>query len=327
MVGPDSIRLRPDFRVLTSSEHQRRDGGVDRRTILDDREFRHGGSSWRFLGSRRASKKFGYVDTSEWVDDQTGTWIRVHGMRIVCVQANLSRLLTGNDHNGTIVSSQSDIDAAMAKLWRRLDAISEGNHAGEFTTVEVGGVVEQALLTFEALLRSQNFPGLRKVPALRPGESITFGATAKGNIRIIFYDPEKKRRLPGGRYTRIEVRLIGDRLRREHGGLAVRQLDFAHLKKVFYDLIYQLDPHDIAKVKAIPGDVVAMIALLLRCENCVMDGEHLVATWARSKSHRHARRTIEAAKLVNVDAGVSTLRSLLPQELENSYVHLTYQKL
>ena len=229
MVGPDTIRVRPDFRVLRTFESLGRDGINHRRSILDEREFRGPGTSWKFLGSHRAPRKFGYADTSEWVDDQTGTWIRVHGVRIVCVQANLSRLLTGNDHNGVVVASQVDIDTAMEKLWKRLDAISEGKHEGEFTTVEIGGVIERPLTTFEALLRSKNFPGLRKPPVLRTGESLTFGATTKGSLRIIFYDPEKKHRLRGGRYTRIEVRLIGERLRREHGGFAVRHLDLVHL--------------------------------------------------------------------------------------------------
>ena len=70
-----------------------------------------------------------------------------------------------------------------------------------------------------------------------------------------------------------------------------------------------------------------MIALLLRCDHCVMDGEHLVDTWARSKSSRHVRRTIEKAKTVNVEAGAITLRGLLPKTPENPYVNISYEKL
>lgn len=309
MIGPDSIRLKPAYRRLRPSV---------RRLELQSLS----GGPWRFLGSRMASSQYDHAITGEWAHAPTGTWLREHSGQVVSVQGNLSRLYTRADHNGHIIRSQAEVDAAMANLWTTLDQISEGPRDCEITTLEIGGVVEDPLSTFESLLRHRNLPGTRKAPAIRPGESITFGATRRPKCRVIFYDKGREMGIGPGRWTRVEVRLVGKRLLKEFGVDRLTHLEFAELAPIFYRLVHSLDPDGTATAHGLDGSMASLIALLLDCEECVKDGEHVVDTWTRSKNPQHARRMIRRAETINLRAGAVTLRDLLPEDPPRPYLDL-----
>ena len=309
MIGPDSIRIRPADRRLRPSARQREFQG------LPD-------SPWKFLGSRIASSEFGHAETAEWSHEPTGAWLREHSGQVVSVQANLSRLLTGADDNGHIIKSQAETNAAVDRLWATLDDVSEGPHEGEFTSLEIGGVVEEPFSAFETLLRHRNLPNARKAPAIRPGESITFGAVRKPRLQVRVYDKGKELGISPERWTRVEVRLVGKRLLKEFDVRALGRIEFDRLAPIFYRLVHGLDPHGSASVPSIDGSTASLIALLLSCERCQIDGEHLVDIWSRSKNSRHARRMIRRAESINVGAGARTLRDLLPDNPPRPYIDL-----
>lgn len=308
MIGPDTVRILPAYRRLRPSTRK-----------IDHDLY---GNPWKFLGSQMASSRFGHAITGEWFHEPTGIWLREHSGQVVSVQANLSRLLTGADHNGHVVKSQAEVDLAMDNLFHALDQVSDGPHQCEFTTVEIGGVVEEPLSTFESLLRHRNLPGARKPPAIRPGESITFGATRRPKCRLVFYDKGREMGIGPRRWTRVEVRLVGKRLAKEFGVDRLTQIEFETLAPIFYRIVYSLDPDGTAATVHLNGSMVGLIALLLDCEDCIRDGEHVVDTWARSKNPQHARRMIRRAQEFNLQAGVVTLRDLLPEHPPRPYVDL-----
>lgn len=308
MIGPDTIRIHPLNRRMRRTARHREALGPP--------------TGWKLLGSQMASAEFGYATTTEWTHRPTGIWLREHSGQVVSVQANLSRLLTGAGHNGHIVKSQAETDEAMANLWRLLDQISDGPHDCEITTLEIGGVVEEPLSTFESLLRHRNLPGARKAPAIRPGESVTFGATRRPRCRVIFYDKGRELGIGPGRWTRVEVRLVGERLLKEFGVDRLTRIEFDRLAPIFYRIVHSLDPDGSATAHDLDGSMVSLLALLLDCEECVKDGEHLVDIWKRSKNPQHARRMIRRAESINVTAGAVTLRDLLPEDPPRPYVDL-----
>lgn len=310
MIGIDSFHFKPDYAIFAPKvrEHELR-----------------GGSNWELQYEKMSNARFGHSFTSAWMDTESGMRIKIFGPFIVSVEANASRLLTGNDHNGQIVRNQEELDQAIDRMWEILRGITtELSPFGAYTSVEVGGVIEEPLSTFEAMLSRRNLPGKRKAPCIRPGESLKFGVTKNAAISLGFYDKGKQmgRGIPAGKYTRIELRLHGDKLKEVFDGQEVSHLDHDRLAAAFYRHLYSMDPDGTAGVNNFDGSVAGVIALLLGCDNCVKNEEHVVDTWKRSRSSRTVRRVLKAADLINLAAGAVTLRELVPNDPPLPHVDL-----
>lgn len=274
MLGPDTIRIKPDSRYLktSSSKNEREKGGrggesPPRRNIKlpSPNDLRSGHTSWEKLSNTQSENRYGTDISERWYDKTTGMSIGITGNTISSVQANLSRLLTGNDHNGIIVCSQEQIDKALDAMWDALDLISNGSRTCKFTSVEFGGVIATPYSKLELLVKDRNLPCLHKAPLLRPGEGIQFGAAKRPPLCLHIYD--KGQQMAGKnfreKWTRIELKLSAAKLKDHMGdGEPVTELVYDDWVECFFKILYSLDPKDTGKVPLINDSFVQALAAM-----------------------------------------------------------------
>jgi len=249
--------------------------------------------------------------TREWRNHQWGITIRVRNDRTVeWIRANASRLAHQTDHNGYHVGTQELWDAALSRLWAVLLPLCDQETPPDFRfhTLEVGLVARIPFGKFESLLAGRNYPGMRTPPQWFAGQSIKFGTSPKGsNLSLQIYD--KGRHLcnrhfldiPVNTYSRIEVRLRKDRLRRAFGGDTLDQVTVSRMQDVFYDTLYRLDDgqQDRPLLK-LPQSKAGLLALtFILYDECPSPKpmEHPSLWWTGARAgNRNARKMIGEAQ-------------------------------
>lgn len=292
----------------------------------------HGSTTWeKVSNTTTGAQAFG--DASErWHDTDSAITIKVRGGGIIGVQANLSRLLTGNSHNGVIVRDQEQTDQALSRMWDALDVISEGPRSCEFTSVEFGGVIEAPYTQLELLLKNRNLPKLRKAPLLRRGESMKFGAARRAALSLQFYDKGKEMASKldmtsheaRDRWTRIELKLSGKKLRElmsddvrkdDAGNIVpapVVELVYDDWVAKFYDVLYSLDPDDSGNVPLVNNNFVQTLAAMSMYPDLLMDGVHPVDLFMTKVAGDRASRIKKAMAMCQLQA--VSLRELVPMD-------------
>ncbi|NWK55647.1 hypothetical protein HW115_08490 [Verrucomicrobiaceae bacterium N1E253] len=278
-------------------------------------DLRSGQTSWERLSNTQSENRCGTDISERWYDKTTGMSIGITGNTISSVQANLSRLLTGNDHNGIIVCSQEQIDKALDVMWDALDLISNGPRTCKFTSVEFGGVIATPYSQLELLVKDRNLPGLHKAPLLRSGESIQFGAAKRPPLCLHIYD--KGQQMAGKsfreKWTRIELKLSADKLKDHIGdGDNVTELVYDNWVECFFKILYSLDPDDTGKVPLVDDNFVQMLAAMKQHPDLLMNGAHPVDLYLSKVSPDRASRIKKAMAVLHMRE--LSLRDLVPND-------------
>ena len=182
--------------------------------------------------------------------------IRFFGSRdqIITVEASLPRVLFG--HNGRLLLSQAEINAALRKLDRTLGKISQPpEDCMEFLRVDLVWHVPGSCAEFVLAHRDVRHPRVRKVTCVYDGESITWGGSA---LRLMIYDKAKRELGRPGDFVRVEAQIRGHMLTEffdDHGHV----LDFGQCYRHLRKLVLQLEPPAGAHVTGIAS-------LLAKCK-------------------------------------------------------------
>lgn len=329
MIGFDSIHMLPTTRTLRTFTNPHSGDAGPRVNILNRNQAT---TTWtKVSNTTTGAQAFG--DTSErWSDSDSGITIKVKNGAISSVQANLSRLLTGNKHNGVIVRDQKQTDQALSRMWDVLDTISVGQRYCEFTVVEFGGVIEVPYTDLELLLKDRNIPGLRKPPLHRRRESLKFGAAKHANLSLLVYDKGRQlnklrpwremSKLDVDRYTRIELRLSGKKLRslmsddvrkNDAGDIVpapIMSLVHDDWVSKFYDVLYSLGPDDTGKIPLVDNNFTTLLAEMVKHDHLRIGGVHVVDLFMAKVSKDRASKVKKAMSVIRCRE--QSLRDLVP---------------
>ena len=342
MLGFDSIHFKPRFRAMKTVRNPYR-GNLPKIHILSSDALRGPGStSWEQISNTTSEARFGDHDSEQWADTVSGLHIKIQGNLITGVQANMSRLLTDNDHNGVIVRDQSQVDKALSRMWDILDSISEGERSGEFTSVEFGGVIEAPYSRFELILKHRNLPGLRKPPHLRASESLKFGGGRKPPISLQFYDKglemgarklDIKPKDVRDKWTRIELKLMGKKLRehmgdwiedkderQKRGGEPVTELNHSKWVEKFFEILYSLDPDDQSELPIIGTKIPTFLAMMSEHDHLRIDGNHVVDIYLNTGSRDRKKKLRKA--ITSITSRKVSLRELIPDDPMPQFIDL-----
>lgn len=267
-------------------------------------------------------------DTREWRNDIWGITIKVRDdLRIEWIRANASRLAHGSSHNGYHVGTQALFERALDRLWTVLLPLCAQDKVPTFRfhTLEVGLVVRAPFSKLESLIAGRNYPRLRKPPMHFQGESIKFGTSPTGsNFSLRLYDKGRQLNdkhslgLPLDTYTRIEVLLRKDKLRKAFGGDTIEEVTVARMEDVFFDALYKLDSQGqdrrLATFNTRKPGLLAMAMALHDSHPGPKPMEHPSLWWLRSaKNKKNAKGMIEKAQLLAGNWKGERLRDLVPR--------------
>lgn len=259
--------------------------------------------------------------SQEWHHDPTGICVYVRGgHEIISVRANVSKLVYNLPHNGGIANRPGDWRKAMDRVWETLLPLTNRDTPPDchLTKVEIGGVVRQPFADFYSLLRDVNYPGLHSTPMTKSGEYLRYGTGKGSKFSLLFYDKGRelwkkhKLDLPNGVWTRIEIVLKDDKLRKAFGGHLPRDLTPEKAHQVFWESVMRLAP-DSGTLSDLPGSkagILAMAMILWSPES----GHEEPGDWClRQSGHRRQAKTLvkEARGLAAAFKGRG-LRDMLP---------------
>ena len=281
-------------------------------------------SDWH-QGSTTNSNRPGKMDTTRYHHLPTATNVWTSAGIITSVDSNLSRLYTGAPNNLYVLKSQEEIDAGLAKMHSLLDTISEGSVAGDFTALEIGGVINRPFTEFHTLLRCVSHPNTRSKPENETG--LRWGKTSGNGFQISIYDKgaefnrKRKRtpliKLPTDEYTRIELKLSGNKLRKIlNGGDPLEVLDFDQLYSTFFDVMNKFDSKVSLPAKAGDGSVTHLYSILraIPQENRMINGVDGLDLWTSSKDKRSLCRLLKASREFDIEGSQRFLKDLLPDD-------------
>ena len=193
-----------------------------------------------------------YLQSYQGIHKKMG--IKFFGNRdqIVAVEASLPRVLFG--HNGRLLLSQAHINAALGKLDRALDKISQRPEGDlEYTRVDLVWHVPGSCAEFILAHRDVRHPRVRKATCVYDKESITWGGSA---FRLIIYDKTKKEDGHPGDFVWVEAQL------RKHMLIPLfddshRALDFHRCYRHLRALVLQLEPPAVVQTSSYVGVLAA----------------------------------------------------------------------
>jgi hypothetical protein len=174
-------------------------------------------------------------------DLMTGARIVATNSRIVCVEASLPRVLFG--HNGKLIQSQFDIEAALAKLDSRIEEITCRPLCGRiFSRIDLVWQFEGDAQSFLIAHKNCLLPGIRKVPSIYPSESLFWRGS---QLKCRMYDKSKQQTGKPGSVVRVEFQLQGQKLKKEFNGnlLPVSSLNFDQSYAVYRRLVLGFCPN------------------------------------------------------------------------------------
>lgn len=175
-------------------------------------------------------------------NDLPGIRVFIHADVIIKVEADLPKLLYG--HNGRLLKSQEDIDAALYRLRLALETISRplgilggyypGDRLEDFSTYYTRvDLVWQFDLAPELMIlgmRNAKHPEINKRTGQWQDQTLVFPGTA---IRISMYDKKAKERVPcRHNVMRVEIQLRDDKIS-DHFGLGQHPLKMLMLDAVY----------------------------------------------------------------------------------------------
>src|ERR1700677_869519 len=213
--------------------------------MIDTTKFRLRGSVWR------AGLPFTFQEFKQRARER-GVFVTIDRRGYVWVGASLSRFAYGN--NGILIENQTALDKALNAL---LDWLNEGFTQPKeiiFTRVDLCWHFIGDILAFIASHQGCTHPQIRGQPFVRAGESMWWG-TKHAKMRIKIYDKCLESARRPGSIVRVEVTLIGYRLRLELApdrGL-VNRLDFDVCYRAFRRTLLRFSPASHAKIK--PGSI------------------------------------------------------------------------
>jgi hypothetical protein len=223
---------------------------------------------------------------------------------MVTVEASLPRVLLG--HNGRLLLSQSEINAAVRKLYRTLRKISQQPETElEYTRVDLVWHVPGSCADLTLSHRDVRHPRVRRATCVYDKESITWGGTS---FRLMIYDKTKEASGRAGDFVRVEAQLRGHMLA-ELFDDGDQVLDFhrcyCHLRK----LVLQLEPAAVVHVSGIAN-------LLAACKGMPPppDEVHPVDAYLLRLCPRRQRDLRRQVARASVESITVDWPSLLPQE-------------
>jgi hypothetical protein len=231
--------------------------------------------------------------------------IRFFGSRdqIISVEASLPRILYG--HNGKLLRSQADINAALRNLDRLLDAIShrpEGSRC--FTRVDLVWHVPGSCKEFILAHQNVRHPRVRKATCIYQNESITWRGAA---FNLLLYDKLQKEQGQPGDFVRVEAQLRKHMLDEffEQSGHA---LDFGQCYRHLRRLVLQLEPAAMTRVSSI----AELLAACIR-NNCSENGVSLAESYLQARTMRRQRDLRREIASIRVESRSIDWSALLPE--------------
>jgi hypothetical protein len=232
--------------------------------------------------------------------------IRFFGNReaIIKVEASLPRVLFG--HNSRLIVSQSEINAALRKLDRKLSYISHPPEEDrEYTRVDLVWHVPGSCADFILAHRDVRHPLVRKATCVYDKESITWGGSS---FRLVLYDKTKKELGSQGDFVRVEAQLRGrslDQFLYDQNNV----LEFTKCYQYLRKLVFQLEPPEVASVTGI-------VSLLAACKRMPAPPNevHPVEVYLLTRSSRRQRDLRRQLADVSIERRGVNWRLLLPED-------------
>jgi|GEM_PF-2179103 len=242
---------------------------------------------------------------------------------VLFVSGNVSKLETGLDHNGTIVSDPQTLWSCMARVRQTLEPVLERPVNGDFavSALEIGGVVRSPFSQFWSLLSSINYPGLKKAPCLNPGESMKFGTSSSSTFTLRIYDKGRQLKntagmdLPLNTYTRVEIVLRKGKLWDAFGGERLPGLTLQSMEDQFYSRVYRILPEPVRDLSVLPASKAGVLAMsLLQSDRGNGPDKSVMDWWLEQNKHSQNAKSVlkQALALLQGVQGIG-MENLVPR--------------
>jgi hypothetical protein len=226
----------------------------------------------------------GFIPASSFSFDDGVSGYHAYGEReeIRYHRASLPRLLFG--HNGKLIKSQAELDAAMDLLQQNAGEICNASFANlHYTRVDLVWQFRGDTADFILAHRHARHPRIHRDPIFYEARSM---ALKGSEMRITMYDKVLKEFKCQGDVVRVEIQLKGRRLMEELGnGNKVTKIDFYQCYQTYRRILLGFDPNPIATV----SNIAEFLAIAER-ERWQSNGISAFELYTKNLSKRHLRR-------------------------------------
>ena len=149
-----------------------------------------------------------------------------------------------------------------------------------------------------------------------------FGTGKNSNFVLSIYDKglqlkqvSRLKNLPAGKYTRIEFRLLDEKIAEHFGGNTRQHVTHQKMVDLFFPLLYRLDPDNDGYLTNLPGKKPGLLAVALLAQPPLPGGEDVADWYLRVNGGTRAAKDLirDAQQLVMRHRGM-TLKQLVPED-------------